>query len=221
MNPRTGGFSGIELKFLDCAWNQVTINGTSTSWGGNEMQPSTGCTGCVSCPAQGDGESERDGRRFVIKSVYVTGCVDNSAASDGADMVQTPACFFALVLDMQANLVTITSEDVYKNATTGTIGGVFPLRNLQKVARFKILDSVYVPGVPVVAGTDGANTNSMMPSYRQPVKLSWSGDIAVNTTSTTADVATVSDNAIHVLACCETATFTPQFVAQSRMRFVG
>ncbi len=219
-NPRTGGFSGIEVKFLDCAWNQVNV-GSDNGWASCELAPSTGCTACISCPSQGDGESQRDGRRFVIKSVYVTGCIDNAASSDQADMLQTPGVFLALVLDMQANKTTIASEDVYVNNSTGTIAGAHPLRNLQNVSRFKILDSTYKVGVPVVAGTDGASTNSMMPSYRQPVKLSWSGDIAVNTTGTTADVASVADNAIHVVACAEDTTYTPQFVGQSRVRFVG
>lgn len=60
---------GIETKFLDTAWNGVAIN-ASTDGAGGELQPSTGCTDCISVPAQGDGESQRDGRKYCVKSIF-------------------------------------------------------------------------------------------------------------------------------------------------------
>lgn len=95
-NQRTGGFLGIEYKFLDCAWNAVVLN-TSTDGSSGEMQPSSGCTNAISVPAQGDGESNRDGRKYCIKSIWVSGIIDSTALQDQADMTEMQGWFFALV----------------------------------------------------------------------------------------------------------------------------
>ena len=83
-NVRTGGFLGIELKFLDCAWNSVTIN-TSTDGSSGELQPSSGCTSAISVPAQGDGESQRDGRKYTIKSMWLNGIVEMTPLANQSD----------------------------------------------------------------------------------------------------------------------------------------
>ncbi len=223
MNPRTGGFTGIELKFLDCAFNGNAILSSAT-WAGGEMQPTTGCTLCISCPAQGDGEQHRDGRRFVMKSIYVNGCVDSTPANDQPAPFQSSAVFFALVLDTQANAATIVSENVYVNNSSSGICAPYPLRKLEFSQRYQVLDRQYAGGKIVVAAPDHAtnsSTNANIPCTRTAIKLSWSGNIAVNCTGTTADVASVADNAIHVLAICEDTVHTPNFFGQSRMRFVG
>lgn len=95
-NSRTGGYIGIEYKFLDCAWNAVVLN-TSTDGSSGEMQPSTGCTDAISVPAQGNGESNRDGRKYCIKSVWVSGIIDSTALTDQANATEMQGWFFALV----------------------------------------------------------------------------------------------------------------------------
>lgn len=221
LNARTGGFLGMELKFLDCNWNQVTISASTTGADG-EMQPSGGCTNCLSCPAQGDGESQRDGRKFVIKSCWLSGQIDTSSLQDIADVQDIGGLYFALVLDTQANAATVVSESVYINP--GNSGGQMlpsPLRNLSNSKRFRILASQFVAPGGVVAGTDGTNTNSVAQQNSTYVNLSWKGSVQVNTTGTTADVASVSDNAIHLIAYAGTTSFTPVFTGKSRVRFMG
>jgi len=228
-NVRYGGFLGIENKFLDCAWNGVTIN-SSTDGTGAELQPSSGCTSAISVPAQGDGESQRDGRKYCIKKVWVSGLIDTTAASDQADSVEMAGWYFALVLDKQCNGATINSEDVYINPSSSASAiAPQPLRNLQQSNRFTILDSCYVEPIGMYAFNDAAATGSLSAQNRPTVNLSWnakkgrSPGIIVECDGTTADVASATNKAIHVIAfnANNTATFTSTFFGKSRLRFQG
>ena len=177
---RTGGFLGLEEKFLDCAWNGVGI-GTSTDGADGELQPSSGCTGCISCPSQGDGESQRDGRKFVLKSIWVSGIINTSAIQTASNASEFVGWYFALVLDTQTNGTTVNSEDVYINPSTSA-GAMFPqpLRNLQNSKRFKILDTKYVNPGGVYAFNDGASTGNLSNQNAPVINLSWKGNITVD-----------------------------------------
>lgn len=219
-NIRVGGFTGIEFKFLDCAWNGVVLASSNAAAGG-ELQPSTGCTNAISVPAQGDGESERDGRRYDLKSAYVTGTIDFSPLANQADASQGGAYFLALVLDTQANAATVVSENVFTNPGTTTNTGVTPLRNLQHSSRYRVLDSVIMEDINVVTQTDGTNTGSHIPAQQHVFKLGWRGDLRVECSGTTADVASVTNNALHLVGFAANTVYTPVIRAVSRCRFVG
>lgn len=220
-NFRTGGFLGQELKFLDCAWNGVAV-ASSTDGSGGEMQPSTGCTQCISVPVQGDGEQERDGRTYIIKSVWVSGQVDYSTLAGQATFGEIGDMFFALVLDTQANGATVTSQNVFLNPSTNAIAMLpQPLRNLQYSKRFRILATRVVKAPMLQVGQDAATTMVVAPAKRPNVSLGWKGNIKVDTSGTTASVANATDNAIHLIAYAANTSHTPIFVGKSRMRFVG
>jgi len=220
-NARIGGFLGLELKFLDCAWNGVSI-ATSTDGTGAELQPSSGCTGAISVPAQGDGESARDGRKYVLKSVWISGVVTTTAFATRDDPEEGFGYFFALVLDTQTNKMTINSEDVYVNpASSGIAILPQPLRNLSNSGRFKILASQYVPMGGQYAFNDAAATGSCNAQISPEVSLSWSGSINCDTAGTAADVNIATDNSLHVLAFAGTQNYAPQFIGKSRVRFMG
>lgn len=212
-----------ELKFLDCAWNGVTIN-TSTDGAGGELVPSSGSTNNLSTPAQGDGQSNRDGRKFVIKSVWLSGTVATEPQEDQANANEAFGTFFALVLDTQTNggvATGINSEDVFDNPSTSATAMLpQPLRNLENSKRFRILASQYVEPGGMYAMADGTNTGSLNMQNAPCVNLSWRGNITVTCTGTTADVASVSDNSIHLVAYRGGA---PQstFQGKSRVRFIG
>lgn len=212
---------GIEKKFLDTAWNGVSINASATA-ATCELQPSTGCTLAVSVPAQGDGESQRDGRRFTIKSAFFNGIVNSDPLSDQADANENMGYYFAMVLDQQANAATLNSEDVYVNPGTSAASMLpKPLRNLAFSKRFRILDSCFVQAAPQYGVTDGASTNSQSAMYAPAVYLSWKGEISCNCSSTEADVASVTDNAIHIIAFAGSTARAPSVQGQCRVRFVG
>lgn len=223
-NLRTGGFLGLELKFLDCAWNTVTIN-TSTDGSSGEVQPSSGCTGCISVPAQGDTESSRDGRKYTIKSVYLTGVINSTALTDQADAADDFGVFAALVLDTQANGATLVSENVYINPGTSSFCILpQPLRNLQNSKRYRILASKYIRPGGLFGFNDNAGTaaftGTVSAMVAPTVTLSWKGNIVCDSTGTTANVSSASDNAIHLLMFSG-GGHTKQFIGKSRVRFLG
>lgn len=215
--------SGDELKFLDCAWNGVAL-AASTDGSGGELQPSSGSTNNLSTPAVGDTESARDGRTFTLWSAWVSGLVDWTALSDQADGQEAPSMFFGLVLDTQANGATINSEDVFENPSTNAYGMLpQPVRNLANTKRFKVLAAQFIEPADLVAFTDGTNTGSVVPCRSAKVNLSYrfKKGLKVRCTGTTADIASVADNAIHLVAFASSTAYTPTFVGKSRVRFTG
>lgn len=219
MNARIGGYLGIEKKFLDVYASSVAIP-APTDCAGGEMQPEGGCTNCLSVPAQGDGEQQRDGKQITMKSIFVTGCVSHTPAANQNDALTGPIVFVALVMDTQTNGATIVSENVFTNPNDTAVVNAFPLRNLENSARYRVLAHKTLRCEPVAVMTDGANTSSQMPA---PVsfQLSFVGDVKMNFSSTTADVANAKDNSLHLIAFSNTANFSSFLSYNSRMRFVG
>lgn len=220
-NVRSGGFLGIELKFLDLAWNAVAIN-SSTDGSAGEVQPSTGCTNCLSVPAQGDGENERDGRKYTVKSIWVSGAIITATQSDQADVLQMRGWYAALVLDTQANGATIVSENVFVNPSTSALSVLpKPMRNLQYSKRYKILANQYIPPGGAYCGTDGASTVSVNMQQSPCLNLSWHGNLVCETKGTAANVTNATDNAIHLIMYAGSSTPASTLYAKARLRFMG
>jgi len=222
-NIRTGGYLGIEKKFLDTVGNGVTISESTDATGG-EVQPTAGCTGCLSAPAQGDGESNRDGRKCVIKEMMVHGVVTVSAINKGqGTLSDANYVMVALVLDTQANGATITSEQVFVNGSTSAAQNINMFRNLEYASRYRVVASRIIKLKPYMVNNSvagGAYTESAI-AVRENFKLSWSGDIPVTFTGTTADVANVTDNAFHLIAFADNAEWATTCSFLARCRFVG
>ncbi len=221
-NARTGGYTGIEFKFLDTAWNAVAV-AQSTDGSGGELQPSTGCTDCLSMPAEGNGESQRIGRKFTLRGAYASGAVTYTALANQADAVDYGPVYVALVLDQQANGATIASENVFVNPGTGTVAMMpQPLRNLQFSKRFRVLDHKTVSPAGIYAMTDGASTGSINVQVQPTFELGWRGELTVLASGTSADVANATDNALHVIAFTgSSASGTPTIQGKCRVRYTG
>lgn len=212
-----------ELKYLDCG-NSPAAQPTSPSDGvmsGGEMQPTWGVTGCLTCPSVGDGPSNRDGKHINILSVQfhaiVTWPLQNSMTA--ASTKRAPM-FLALVWDNQANAATINSEDVFQipNTLNSPELNAAPFRNPNHGRRFQVLKSWTV--MPPTAdsfhdGTDGAsNTLYKHISFYTKCHV----PIAFNT-GTTADVANISDKALHVIAYSAIVDVNLHWM--NRIRFIG
>jgi len=217
-NAVTMGFMGIEKKFLDMAKADAVVSSVAALTGG-EYDPSTGCTGCLSCPAQGDTEQSRDGKRIVVDSLILKGYV-RTGESLGQAPLSNIKVFVAVILDTQTNGAQLNSEDVFKNLLNSTEGTVCPTKNLLFGSRFRILKS-HVYDLTPIGISDAAAT---VASYGVRREFDWyipfKGGLPVNMNAgTDANVANVIDNSLHVVAFSTNADCAIGYNA--RIRFQG
>jgi len=221
-NAATAGFLGIEKKFLDMALGTTAISAAAAMTGG-EADPSGGCSGCLSCPAQGDTEQSRDGKRIVIDGLILKGSVTNPAAVDAspASDTQVPAkVFVCVILDSQTNGAQLNSEDVFKNLTGDSLGTVNAVKNLLFGNRFRILKSQVFDLTPI--GTVQTGTTYVYNAVRRDFDwyIPFKGGLPVNLNAgTDANVANVIDNSLHVVAF-STSTLC-KLMYNARIRFQG
>lgn len=219
-NMRTGGLLGIEKKFLDMAGSTVTISNQNDASNG-VVSPSFGCTGCLSAPAQGDGPQNRDGKKIVIKSLFVEGNIDVNPNSVTA-LPSVPTVYVALVMDTQTNGVAATSQSVYSNPGALSLLAAQPFRNMSNTTRFKVLRTWKQRLDPAVMAM-GDSVSGFDSGYNYPFTLSWKGDLPVNfvSTGTTANVSNVVDNSLHLIAYSSDNSAAPGLSFNARLRFIG
>lgn len=213
-NTRTGGFLGIEKKFYDTS---LVGSALITAVAGSEHNPSA--TLNFTTIAQGDGESNRDGRKAVIKSVYVTGSFNAVPQANAVSADTQPTVCAYLVHDKQTNGAELAAEDVFLNPSGDANAACSPLRNLQQSTRFRILDSVQIALPAPTLTYDG--TNMEQGGINIPFKLSWSGNMPIVYSGTTSDVANITDNSIQLVAFCTNTAIVPLITYNARTRFVG
>ena len=107
-NMRAGGYEGMENKFVD--YNFPGTGNISATWAGSEVDPAT--ANSISVVAQGDGESERDGRVYYINSVHINGYVAKTQSEVATDPVPDALVRLVLVWDTQTNGAQLNGEDV-------------------------------------------------------------------------------------------------------------
>lgn len=211
---------GIELKFLDTTKTQTALT-APTDCSGGEYPPSSGCTGCLNAPAQGDGPTNREGNKIVCKSIFLQGQINCAAQANQTATDVSPVVYVALVLDTQCNGAQLNSEDVFTNTSGASLQATQLNRNMSYTSRFKVLKTwkkqLRIPTISY----DGTNMEQM--GFTTPFTLKWKGDIPVTFTtgSTTADIANVTNNAIQVIAFTSSTDLTPGINYNCRMRFYG
>ncbi len=215
-NPRTGGFSGQELKFYDGGLNSAALTAATDAAGG-EHNPSA--TLALSTMAQGDGESNRDGRKVIFKKISVKGVFEIPPRANQTAGGQAPICFVALVWDKQTNSALLNSEDVYQNFITDPDLMASPFRNLQHIQRFQILKSVTVVMPQVEMTYDGTNIETQGVSI--PFEMHKDLNIVAHYNGTSADIANSSDNSLHIIAYCNDVSLVPTIAYHSRLRYIG
>jgi len=211
-NMRTGGFLGIEKKFVDYEYGPTAISAT---WAGAESDPTTAL--CLNVTAQGDGQNQHEGRAYKLNRLQIRGRVHRDPSSDQVDFPDAWGVRLIVVWDRQTNGAQLNAEDVMVDETAAT-QAPYHFRNLQYAKRFKVLKdwNMDLGGAP--GGTDGTNTNSIG-GLSRTFKLNIPLSITVNSTGTTAAIASVQDNSIHVIACATVTGLELQYT--SRVRFFG
>lgn len=211
------GYFPPETKFYDTTFSGALAAPADAS--GGECDPATVL--CLSAPAQGDGEQNRDGNKMLVKSVFINGMIDCAPQADqtAADIA---CCYYvALVLDTQTNGSQLNSEDVYTNPSGLNLLAANPLRNLQYSSRFRVLATTSGHIDQPNMAFDG--TNIEQGGARKPFVLSWSGSLPVQFKggATAAGVSGVADNSLHVIAFTSTTGLIPTLRYNSRIRFQG
>lgn len=217
-NIRTGGFLGIERKYVDQLKSASALTAPTDATGG-EHDPAT--NNCLNAVAQGDTESARDGKNYIIKSLFIRGTVKWGPVSDGTVGQLNYPIFLAVVWDKQTNGAQLNSEDVFKNIVGTAPGAPLCMRNLQYSKRFKILWSKVMLKTPGTMMHDGTNFewDGSRPNFFK-VNLPFL-NIRVECKGTGATVSDIVDNSLHFIAFAGTTNGAPTLDYASRIRFVG
>lgn len=208
---------GVEHKFLDTSRIGASITAPTDSTGG-ELDPGT--VNCINAVAQGDGSSNRDGKEYIIDSVYIYGVVGMAAQADQTVPDLMPAYFIALVLDKQTNAAQLNSEDVFTNAGASANTAPTPMRNLNFAKRFKVLWTHSDQFPPMTISWDG--TNIEQTGQQRLFKCFLRNlNIRVLTSGTSANVTDIVDNSLHVIGYTSTTSPALTISYNARIRFRG
>ncbi len=210
-NVRTGGFLGLEKKFFDVESNADAF---AVTWA--VMEPATTNLTAI---AQGDGESNRDGRKYTMLSIHIKGYIQRAASEGVTNPVGDETVRLCLVWDKQTNGAQLTATDVMDGGQTDDY---LAFRNLQFTKRFQVLwDKTFtVPGRQGAMNEGASNLFSIAPIVINfKVNRVFKTPINVTMSNTTADIANVVDNSIHMIGVGSTTSVTANY--QCRVRFVG
>ncbi len=212
-NARTGGFLGLENKFVD---NELDATAFAATWA--TMEPAASVE-TISATAIGNTESSRDGRVYFINSVHLRGFVSRAAVESQAAPFNDVVARICLVWDTQTNGAQLTATDVMDG---GQSNDYIAFRNLQFTKRFRILMDKTITlkaygqtnegAVNLFAnGLDRSPTFVYNRVFKTPIKVICKG--------TTAVVASITDNSLHVIGAATGASALLTY--QSRIRFSG
>ncbi len=216
IGPRTGGFTGIERKFYDTSLVNAALTAPTGAAGGEHDQSATICLNTIT---QGDGESQRDGRKCTVQSTFVKGVVTVAAQTNITTLDSAAKIYIALVLDTQTNGAQLNSEDVFKNDSGNALLAGSPMRNMQFTQRFRILDTAEFVMQDPNASYDGTNMESQ--GLVVPFQLSSNMTFSSQYSGTTEDIANITDNSMHIIAYCTSTQLAPSISYNGRVRFVG
>ena len=207
-NNRIGGFLGIEKKFIDYEYDAAVVDTVA----GSEADPATALS--LTATAQGDGESNRDGRKVRLVSVHMRGHIQFEAVADGtaAEYVR-----ILVVHDKQTNGAQFNAEDVLKDPTNADLD-TDAFRNLQYTQRFTVMKDFWVRSGNRTYAFDSNTPAGAAVPFKVNINL---GNMPVTYTGSTAAIGSIADNSIHVMAICNEGSSNATLKYLSRCRFVG
>lgn len=217
-NRRTGGFVGIEKKFIDSGLSVTALLAPATSsWAGCELAPNIQSFNAID---QGVGESQRVGRIAHIKSVYITGTFIQPKKVNQTVMDLTPTVFLCMVLDKQCNGALPNSEEVYTNPVGTAACATSLLRDLQHTNRFTILEQLRVRMPQPTVAFD--NTNIEQGGNEIPFTMSHTfpgKGLKVQYKGTDADIASISNVNVTLMGSCSSLDTGVLITYNSRTRY--
>jgi len=221
LNYRTGGFLGIEKKFLDTGIASTALV-VSASCTGCEFDPTT--MNCLNAPVVSDGQSGREGRQISMDSIEIKGAIYIAPSADENQVVAAPIVTVFLVLDKQSNGAQLNSEDVFVSPYSAQANASMPSRNLEYEKRFSVLASrrITPANIPLSfnVDTDVVYRNGIFQPFTLRKNLKGM-KVNFKQSGTDGTIATITDNSLHVIATCTGIGAEPQMFYNSRLRFRG
>lgn len=207
-----------EVKFYDTSLNDSQLAAPSDASGG-EHDPTTVLT--LSAPAQGSTEQQRIGRSIRITKVDVFGYIHAAALVTQTAVAAFPNFFVALVLDKQSNQGQLNSEDVYKNQAADADLATMPMRNMSNTTRYQVLAQQHLQITSGAAANNAAATTISCSGFTIPVQFHLKMNIPVKFAVgvTSAGIAAVEDNSLHIIAFTNSTVYTPKISYNARIRF--
>ncbi len=204
--PRS--FANQELKFFD---TEITNTVMSATWAA--LEPATTNLSAV---AQGDGESNRDGRKYTIKSVHIRGFIETAVQESQATPLSDILVRVVLVHDTQTNGAQLTATEVMDAGGTDDINS---FRNLGFTKRFRVLDDQTHRIIRNNTNEGAVNLfASAATSLQFTINKSFK-EMNVLMSDTGADIANVTDNSLHIIAITTSTAALMNY--QCRVRFTG
>ena len=204
----TGGFDGIEKKFVDTthALSAITSNDTYVELPALTSEVLNGLV-------QGAGASERVGRKVEFQHLAIQGSVFMDANLVAAN---TPAYLTLwLVLDKQTNAAASVTTNIFAEppATLKHLS----FKNLEFDDRYIIVKKwtfILQPDHAVVSTASSA-------AVRRRFSLNKKLRVVTEYTATTGNRAAINDNSFQMYACAPTHAANLKVEYTARMRFIG
>lgn len=205
-----------EPKFYDTYYAGAALPSNNTL-ASLSINPSA--SALISTPVVGDSESNRDGKKIIITQVELKGVLHKIAQANQTATDNGEFAWVALILDTQTNGTACSSTDVFKAINSGAqTEYCMPFRNLLLGGRFRILKMKRYTFNNASLSYDG--TNMEQSGIARPFKIYKKMRLPVNfNAGTTADVANVTDNSLHVMGWSSLGTVYCGY--QARIRFIG
>lgn len=196
LNYRTGGFSGLEVKFFDSSITNANPS-VAVDMSGGEVDPVT--VACLNAMTQGNGASQRLGRHISMRSISVRGRVSLPQVEAETFPPGNVHVLIVLVLDKQTNASQMSSEDVFVNesASVNTNASVF--RNMQHTDRFTVLATRKMIIEPHIVNEGAVNAfahGQEEKTFSMHVKLRNKKVLFADAGGT---VSNIQDNSLHML----------------------
>jgi len=222
-NAVTAGFLGVEVKYYDTYYAATTLAAPTTP--GNTQRANPATLGCVNAVSQGDGPTNRDGKKIRLRSLYIKGTVYRGATEDFSAPCEPVSAYVAVVLDRQANAAEIAPAQVYTNPQGAALGNSCLFRNLEYSDRYRILRDAtfhFGAGPQSAYALDKISNGGLVKHFEWYIPLNF--DTLFNTVNpTAATIADIVTNAIGVIATGTASASNNSLVLayNCRLRFVG
>lgn len=219
---------GPEKKFIDRFLGTITpvtgllvpvqLLGTFTGTGTQAIGTPALLTNGFLDVAAGTTDNTRIGNLICVKNFNFKGHIEYNWGAVLGDAARARVVFF---WDLQANGAVAQWGNIFKDpanggATLGTMGrmGVNAFRNLDEVARFKIIKDKTFYYNPKGVMQTGFPLDAAF-----PVKVSWKGDMPVHYSGITGGISEMRSENLSVIAWGDTADSAFQFYGCGRTKF--